>query len=315
MNLTQLKAIVLIDLHRSLSKAAAKLFISQASLSISIKKLEEEIGCALLVRSPQGVTLTQKGTEILQHANIICSAVNEIYKIGAREGSRLSVDVSVGVSSYLCNLLATGVLLGMREAREFLNIKIHDITTNQNTIINVYTDICDIGLLQMGRMAEKRLLPEVIGKYDLSIKYIFSDPVCIAVTDSHPLFGQAKCTLEALMRYPYITNKNPKEDAFYIYLGQLGYANDVLQVNHVLNHDIANNIDAFWAGAHSGLLSMQGAMKKPIGILTVDSCQFYYDIAYIHKKGALSPPVQKFLTMLEREAAERENHAGTEQGA
>lgn len=47
-------------------------------------------------------------------------------------------------------------------------------------------------------------------------------------------------------------------------------------------------------------------MKKPIGILSVDSCQFYYDIAYIHKKAALSLAVQKFLGMLEREAAAME---------
>lgn len=309
MNLTQLKAIVFIDLYRSLSKAAAKLFISQASLSISIKKLEEEIGCALLVRSPQGVTLTQKGTEILQHAKIICSAVNEIYRIGAREGSRLSVDVSVGVSSYLCNLLATDVLLGMRDAKDILNIKIHDITTNQNTIINVYTDICDIGLLQMGRMDGTPILPEMISKYDLCIKYILSDPVCVALTETHPLFGKTKCSLDELMGYPYITNKNPGEDAFYIYLGQLGYTNDVLQVNHVLNHDIASSTNGFWAGAHSGLLSMREAMKQPIGILGVDSCQFYYDIAYIHKKAALSPQVQKFLDMLEHEAASLEGRA------
>lgn len=118
MNLTQLKAIVLIDLHHSLSKAAAKLFITQASLSISIKKLEEEIDCALLERSAHGVTLTRKGREILEHAKIICSAVNEIYRIGQREESRLAVDVSVGVSSYLCNLLAIRAMLTMRTSQE-----------------------------------------------------------------------------------------------------------------------------------------------------------------------------------------------------
>lgn len=315
MNLTQLKAIVLIDLHRSLSRAAAQLFISQASLSISIKKLEEELDCALLVRSPQGVTLTPKGREILHHARIVCSAVNEIYRIGSREESRLSVDVSVGVSSYLCNLLATGVLLGMRDAGEVANIKILDITTNQNTIVNVTTGICHIGLLQMGRRGETRMLPETINKYSLCVDYILSDPVCIAVTDTHPLFGQQRCTLDTLLGFPYITNKNPAEDAFYQYLGQVGHRGDVLQVNHVLNHDIAKNTHGFWAGAHSGLLSMQEAMKKPLGILTVDSCQFYYDIASIHKKGALSAPVQKFLDMLGREAARRGGRAAGEAGA
>ena len=216
MNLTQLKAIVMIDLYHSLSKAVAKLFISQASLSISIKKLEEEIDCALLVRSPQGVTVTPKGREILEHAKIACTAVNEIYRIGQREESRLAVDVSVGVSSYLCNLLATRTLLGMRDARENLNVKIHDITPNQTTIINVYTDICDLGLLQVGRIGETRILPEAVHRYGLDIRYLLSDPVCVAVPEGHDLFGETSCTLDELMHYPYITNKEPREDAFYI---------------------------------------------------------------------------------------------------
>ncbi|WP_165078603.1 MULTISPECIES: LysR family transcriptional regulator [unclassified Desulfovibrio] len=306
MNLTQLKAIVLIDLHRSLSKAAAQLFISQASLSISIRKLEEELDCALLVRSPQGVSLTKKGAEILKHARIICSAVNEIQRIGAREESRLAVDVSVGVSSYLCNLLATRALLALREASEALNIKIRDIATNQDTILDVSTDACDLGLIQVGRMEEKRLLPDAVGKYDLCARHILSDPVCIAVTGAHPLFAKAACTLDELMAYPYITNKNPREDAFYLYLGQLGYTGDVLQVNHVLNHDIAQSTHGFWAGAHAGLLAMREAMKQPIGILTLEACRFYYDIAALHKKAALTPAAQKFLDMLGHEAAAME---------
>ena len=298
MNLTQLKAIVMIDLYHSLSKAAAKLFISQASLSISIKKLEEEIDCALLERSPQGVTLTRKGREILEHAKIVCTAVNEIYRNGQREESRLAVDVSVGVSSYLCNLLATRTLLRLREEGGDLNIKIHDITPNQTTILNVYTDICDLGLLQVGRTGSDRILPEAIHRYGLDIHHILSDPVCVAVPESHDLFGQTSCTLDELMRYPYITNKEPREDAFYIYLGRLNYTRDVIQVNHVLNYDIANGINGFWAGAQAGLLSMQESMKKPIGILSIESCQFYYDIAAIHKKAPLSPAVQRFLDAL-----------------
>ena len=303
MNLTQLKAIVLIDLYHSLSKAAAKLFITQASLSISIKKLEEEIDCALLERSAHGVTLTRKGREILEHAKIVCSAVNEIYRIGQREESRLAVDVSVGVSSYLCNLLAIRAMLNMRTSEEKLNVKIHDISANNITIINVYTDICDIGLLQTGRVEEKRILPEAIHKYDLTLRHLMTDPVCIAVTDSHMLFGKRSCTLDELMSCPYITNKNPREDAFYSYLGELGYTRDVIQVNHVMNYDIAGSTNGFWAGARSGLLSMQESMKKPIDILAIDSCRFYYDMALIHKKAPLSAATQKFVEMLTAEAA------------
>lgn len=117
-------------------------------------------------------------------------------------------------------------------------------------------------------------------------------------------FSRNSCTLDELMHYPYITNKEPREDAFYIYLGQLNYTRDVIQVNHVLNNDIAKGTHGFWAGAHAGLLSMQGSMKKPIGILSVDSCQFYYDIAIIHKKAPLSPAVRRFLAALGEQAGD-----------
>lgn len=151
-------------------------------------------------------------------------------------------------------------------------------------------------------MEEKRIFPEAIQKYDLALQPLLSDPVCIAVTDTHELFGKQSCPLDALMNYPYITNKNPREDAFYTYLGESGHTRDVIQVNHVMNYDIAGSTNGFWAGAKSGLLSMQETMKKPIGILTIDSCRFYYDIALIHKKAPLSPPTQKFAEALIAEA-------------
>ena len=84
----------------NVSKAAENLFISQPALSSQIKRLEEELGCSLFHREPQGVTLTaagrafcedakyvaeswrrlQEGTKLLKKA--ICSSVN--IGIGAR---------------------------------------------------------------------------------------------------------------------------------------------------------------------------------------------------------------------------------------
>lgn len=48
--------------HRSLSKAAEALYISQQALSRSIANLEEELGCTLFQRTVKGITLTEDGT-------------------------------------------------------------------------------------------------------------------------------------------------------------------------------------------------------------------------------------------------------------
>lgn len=52
----------------NLSRASERLGISQPSLSVAIKRLEEEIGTALLFRHRKGVNLTQAGKQLLAHA-------------------------------------------------------------------------------------------------------------------------------------------------------------------------------------------------------------------------------------------------------
>lgn len=309
MNLTQLKAIVLIDFYQSISRAAVDLFISQASLSMSIKKLEEELGCAVIKRSSHGVSLTPKGKEILEHARTVCAAVDEIYRIGQRANSNCAVDASIGVASYLCNILATKTMLKMRALQNSQGIKINDISNNNNNIMEVYTGAFDLALLQIGRIEKTRIMPVVLDKYDISIDYLFSDKVCVVVSAEHPLAGRESCALEQLRGYPYITNKEPGEDAFYLYLVENGYQCDVIQANHVLNCEIGKETNGFWAGANMGVRAMKTDMKNSIHILKIDFCDFYYDIACITRKTGISDTARKFIELLEDEVqklAERE---------
>lgn len=53
---------------QNLSRAAERLGVSQPSLSLSIQRLEQSVGTALLIRSKRGVTLTQPGKQLLTHA-------------------------------------------------------------------------------------------------------------------------------------------------------------------------------------------------------------------------------------------------------
>src|SRR5690348_17265513 len=52
----------------NLSRASERLGISQPSLSLAIKRLEQTIGTALLIRHKHGVSLTRAGKQLLLHA-------------------------------------------------------------------------------------------------------------------------------------------------------------------------------------------------------------------------------------------------------
>lgn len=61
MTLTQLKYAITVSEAGSMNQAAKELFISQPSLSLAIRDLEEEIGVELFRRSSRGILLTPDG--------------------------------------------------------------------------------------------------------------------------------------------------------------------------------------------------------------------------------------------------------------
>ena len=63
---------------RSINKAAAKLYVSQPSLSQSIKNLEDELNIRLFRRSNKGVVLTEDGKRFLQYAERIADQMELI---------------------------------------------------------------------------------------------------------------------------------------------------------------------------------------------------------------------------------------------
>lgn len=68
MNITQLKYVLEIAGSSSMREAAAKLYVSQPALSVSIRELEEELGILIFERTNKGISLTEAGREFLVYA-------------------------------------------------------------------------------------------------------------------------------------------------------------------------------------------------------------------------------------------------------
>lgn len=79
-NLTKYKIFLAVAENGSISKAAAQLYISQPAVSITIKKLEENLHSTLFIRRPKGVELTEKGRALYDSVKKAFSMLAEAEK-------------------------------------------------------------------------------------------------------------------------------------------------------------------------------------------------------------------------------------------
>jgi len=109
MTLTELRYIVALAQQRHFGRAAEATFVSQPTLSVAVKKLEEELGVTLFERGPHEVTLTSIGAQIVEQAQRALEQVAAIVEI-AKHGKdplvgTLRLGLNYTISPYLLPLL------------------------------------------------------------------------------------------------------------------------------------------------------------------------------------------------------------------
>jgi len=81
--LTELRYIVAVARERHFGHAAEACFVSQPTLSVAVKKLEEELGVQLFERGPGEVTVTPSGLKIVEQAQRVLEEASRIKDLAA----------------------------------------------------------------------------------------------------------------------------------------------------------------------------------------------------------------------------------------
>lgn len=97
MTLTELKYIVAVARERHFGRAAEACFVSQPTLSVAIRKLEEELSVQLFERGPTEVSVTPIGLQIVEQAQRVLEQSNEIKEIAKQGKDPLSGPLRLGV--------------------------------------------------------------------------------------------------------------------------------------------------------------------------------------------------------------------------
>src|SRR6202007_3396228 len=97
MNLQQLEYIIAVDQYRHFVTAAEKSFVTQATLSMMIKKLEDELDVKIFDRTKQPVVPTEIGEKLIRQARIIISESKKLREIIKTEAKEISGELRVGI--------------------------------------------------------------------------------------------------------------------------------------------------------------------------------------------------------------------------
>ena len=91
-----LRAFVTVAREGNLTRAAARLFVTQPALSLQIKKLQSEVGLVLFERTPRGMRLTDSGRRLLPAAERVVASVNEFGAAAASLKGAVSGSLRLG---------------------------------------------------------------------------------------------------------------------------------------------------------------------------------------------------------------------------
>lgn len=179
MNLRDLEYLVALAEHRHFGRAAESVYVSQPTLSTQIKKLEAELGTALIERGSRQVILTHAGERVMRRARHVLADVEEIRSIARQASSPHTGTLSLGAFPTLAPYLLPHLIPSLTTA--FPALEIHLVEEKSALLLDGIRD----GAIDMAFIA----LPVLDD--GLTTVPVFREDFLLATPLGHPLAGSA----------------------------------------------------------------------------------------------------------------------------
>ncbi len=182
--LTQLEYIVAVDTYRHFGKAAESCFITQPTLSMQIKKLEEDLEIIIFDRSKQPLIPTDVGTRVIEQARIAIKQADEINNIVKDHKNLVSGMLRIGIIPTLAPYLLPTFVGAYKKKYPNIFIKVVEATT-ENIIKLLNKDLIDVGIL-VTPLNEEKIIE----------KPVFYEEMLIYANSGHKLHKQKEITVQ-----------------------------------------------------------------------------------------------------------------------
>ncbi len=187
MNLRDLRYLVTLADLRHFGRAANACHVSQPTLSTQIRKLEEELGVALVERAPRQVMLTPVGRDIVERARRVLADVEQMRETARRTTDPEAGSVRLGIFPTLGPYLLPHVVPGLRSRFPRLELLLVEEKTEAL-----------LAMLRDGRL-DAAILALPVHEDWLEVQFLFEEPFMLAVPGKHPLASHRDLQLAELV--------------------------------------------------------------------------------------------------------------------
>jgi LysR family transcriptional regulator, hydrogen peroxide-inducible genes activator len=188
MTLTELRYIVAVAREKHFGRAAEACFVSQPTLSVAIKKLEDELDLKIFERGSTEVTMTPLGEQIVRLAQRVLEQTAAIKEIAKRGKDPLNGPLTLGIIYTIGPYLLPDLVKQAIELTPQMPLILQENFTAK--------------LLEMLRSGEIdcAIMAEPFPESGLAIAPLYEEPFMIAVPATHPLARRRTLSAEELKR-------------------------------------------------------------------------------------------------------------------
>jgi LysR family hydrogen peroxide-inducible transcriptional activator len=188
MTLTELRYIVAVARERHFGRAAEACFVSQPTLSVAIKKLEEELDLKIFERGASEVSLTPLGEAVVRQAQQVIEQAAAIKEIAQRGKDPLTGPLRLGIiytiAPYLLPELVKNAIA---------------MTPQMPLVLQENFTVKLLDMLRTGEL-DCAIMAEPFPDTGLALAPLYDEPFLVAVPKSHPLARRKAVAAEELKR-------------------------------------------------------------------------------------------------------------------
>jgi len=187
MTLTELRYIVTLSQENHFGRAAEKCFVSQPTLSVAVKKLEDELGVALFERRKGRVIITDLGQRLVEQAREILDQVS-IFKDMAQEGKhQLNTSLKLGAIYTIGPYLFPHLMPLLARSAPEMPLYIEE---NYTSVLRKKLKQCELDAIIVALPFEE---PDIV------TLPLYDEPFVVLLPKGHQLAAQAEITSSMLL--------------------------------------------------------------------------------------------------------------------
>ncbi len=187
MTLSEFRYIVAVAKELHFGRAAEKCFVSQPTLSVAVKKIEEELGVALFERHQHEISITPIGEAIIKQAELILNETNNLKEIAKQNKDELKGDLKLGVIYTVGPYLLPKLIPVVTKQAPEISLIIEENYT-KNLMSRLKAGDLDIVILS-----------NPYTETGISTELLYKEPFQVALPNSHPLTKKKKLKADDLL--------------------------------------------------------------------------------------------------------------------